>query len=463
VTADLPGTETSNSTLALFNGNLHADLGVGVLTSVTAYSHSSFSGPQDATDTFGRFVPLIFPDGAPEPLGVAVSNFETTNKFSEEVRFAAKRIGGFEWQLGGFYTNESDAAVQNVDMNSVSTGQVLGGAPELYTTFSPGHYIEWAMFGSATEHFTDQFDVQIGARYSWQAQHNVLDVGGVLGSPPSSADQDSKANAFTYSLTPRWHLTPDMMVYARVATGYRPGGANTSPGVPLDFAHDTTTNYEVGFKGNAIPGLLTLELSLFDIQWKDIQLIASAPSGFSYTSNGGTARSDGVELTAALTPLPGLTVTANVDYDDAILTRTLPSNAQLVASDGDRLPYSAKVTASLAADQNFRITGQLTGNVGMTVAYVGDRLNEFSINSVDPLTGASLGVPPRFRLPSYQTVDLHTGFDYDTWNATLYVRNVANKYGLVSTFRRDAITLYGNYGTQVIDPRTVGLSVTKRF
>jgi len=65
-----------------------------------------------------------------------------------------------------------------------------------------------------------------------------------------------------------------------------------------------------------------------------------------------------------------------VDYDDAILTRTLPSNAQLVASDGDRLPYSAKVTASLAADQNFRITGQLTGNVGMTVAYVGDRLNE---------------------------------------------------------------------------------------
>jgi outer membrane receptor protein involved in Fe transport len=83
LTSNLPGSETSNTTLALFNGNLNANLGFADLASITAFSHGSFSGPQDATDTFGRFLPLFFPDGLPEPLGTSVSNFQTTNKFSQ--------------------------------------------------------------------------------------------------------------------------------------------------------------------------------------------------------------------------------------------------------------------------------------------------------------------------------------------------------------------------------------------
>lgn len=462
VTSNLPGTETSNTTLALFSGNLKASFGFGDLSSITAFSHASFSGAEDATDTFGRFLPLFFPDGLPAPLGTSVSNYQTTNKFSQELRLSSKRGGRLDWQVGAFYTNEADASNQNVYMSFASTGLPLPGAPQIYLTDSPGHYIEWALFGSSTYRMTDQLDLQLGARYSWQAQHNVLAVGGVLGGD-SLADIGSKANAFTYSVTPRWHITPNLMVYGRLATGYRPGGANTSPDVPLTFAHDTTTNYEGGFKGNAIPGLLTLELALFDIEWKDIQLTASAPSGFSYTSNGGTARSDGIEFTAALTPLDRLTITTNLDYNDAKLTRALPANGLLVGNDGDRLPYSAKFTANLAADQRFPITETLTGNVGITLTYIGDRLNEFSIHSGDPLTGESLGVPPRFKLPSYQTVDLRAGLDYNSWNASMYVRNVANKYALVSTFRRDAITLLGNYGTSLVDPRTVGLTVTKHF
>jgi len=106
-------------------------------------------------------VPLIFPDGAPEPLGIAVSNFETTNKFSEEVRFAAKRMAGSSGSWWFLHQRVGRCCSERRHECRVD-GQVRG-APELYTTFSPGHYIEWAMFGSATEHFTDQFDVQIGA------------------------------------------------------------------------------------------------------------------------------------------------------------------------------------------------------------------------------------------------------------------------------------------------------------
>jgi len=60
-------------------------------------------------------------------------------------------------------------------------------------------------------------------------------------------------------------------------------------------------------------------------------------------------------------------------------------------------------------------------------------------------------------------VDLHTGFDYGTWNATLYVRKRREQVRSRVDVPARCDTLYGNYGTQVIDPRTVGLSVTKRF
>jgi outer membrane receptor protein involved in Fe transport len=462
LTANVPGTETANSTTAVFNGNLAANLGFADLTSITAFNRGSFSGPQDATDTFGRFLPFFFPDGLPEPLGTAVSNYQSTGKFSQEVRLTARRGGPIEWQLGGFFTNESDAGVQNVYVNSAATGRILAGAPQIYLTNAPGHYIEWAVFGTGTYHFTDQIDLQLGGRYSWQVQHNGLQVDGVLAAP-SVADQSSKANVFTYSITPRYHISSDMMLYGRIATGYRPGGTNTSPGVPLSFKSDTTVNYEVGFKGDVIDQLLTIDASVFDIYWKDIQLMAAAPSGFSYVSNGGTARSNGVEFSTTLTPLEGLTIATNLDYTNARLTKDLPANGLLIGTNGSRLPYSAKFTASLSADQAIRITGDLVGNVGASFTYISDRYTDLSISAADPLTGAPLGVPPRFYLPAYRTFDLHAGVDYHDWNVSVYGHNLANEIGFVSAFRRDAITLLGNYGAQVIDPRSFGLSVTRRF
>ncbi len=56
--------------------------------------------------------------------------------------------------------------------------------------------------------------------------------------PPISADGD----AFTYLLTPRFRVSDQLMLYARFASGYRPGGPNNFvPGSPRSFKPDTAT------------------------------------------------------------------------------------------------------------------------------------------------------------------------------------------------------------------------------
>jgi outer membrane receptor protein involved in Fe transport len=59
-------------------------------------------------------------------------------------------------------------------------------------------------------------------------------------------------------VTPQFFVSPDLQLYARVASGYRIGGPNlengatgTGPyqGIPAQYNPDKTINYEIGIKG----------------------------------------------------------------------------------------------------------------------------------------------------------------------------------------------------------------------
>src|SRR3546814_9989812 len=78
------------------------------------------------------------------------------------------------------------------------------------------------------------------------------------------------------------------MSYRRVATGYRPGRSdsfNSDPTIQRAADADTTTNYELGVKGSALSNMLSFDLSLYQIDWKKIQItLISASNGLAYRS-----------------------------------------------------------------------------------------------------------------------------------------------------------------------------------
>src|SRR5207247_5388319 len=116
----------------------------------------------------------------------------------------------------------------------------------------------------------------------------------------------------------------DLIVYARFASGYRPGGPNptcTLLGFPCQYAPDKTSNYELGIKGNTAGHAFSFDASLYYIDWKNIQLNLLDPvSNFAYYANASRAKSQGVELWIESRPLTGLNIAAWIAWNDAVLT-----------------------------------------------------------------------------------------------------------------------------------------------
>ena len=91
--------------------------------------------------------------------------------------------------------------------------------------------------------------------------------------PTADVPGESDEDVVTYSLSPEWHLSDDAMLYARIATGYRPGGPNVFlPGVPPTVDSDSMTELRDRREVRLADGSVQLEVAVFYMDWEDIQL-----------------------------------------------------------------------------------------------------------------------------------------------------------------------------------------------
>jgi len=441
------GTGPYNIKVRLYSANISADLGPAVLTSVTGYGVNKYDAHVDVSSTFGGLANAVYGTRL-----VDLENKFKTKKWSEELRLSSNTGSRLEWLVGGFFTHEDTPASQDLialDAQGTPAGLVLGSS--FPTTFR-----EVAVFGDATYHLTDKFDVQAGLRYSRNKQtYAETDSGPLL---TGQVDARSKDTSTTYLVTARYRFSPDFMAYARVASGYRVGGPNPGAtlGFPATYDPDTSTNYEIGVKGSALDRRLSFELAAYYIDWKDIQLSLRDPaSGFAYFSNGSRARSDGLEATVQALPWTGFSVSATGTLNDSVLTKDLPAGGGY-GFKGDRLPLSSKVAGSLTLEQDVPVQNDYMLFGAATVTYVGDRKGGFVPTASDI----------RVKYPAYTTLDLRWGVKNPDWRLNFFVNNVTNKRGVTGG---DARSLRGSgkagdpFYVVYIRPRTVGLSVSRDF
>jgi outer membrane receptor protein involved in Fe transport len=375
-------------------------------------------------------------DGAPS---IASSR---NRKFTQELRLTTPLGSKADWLIGAFFGHESSPdTLTGVLAQDTSTGQNVANFQSIV---SPVTYEEYALFSDLTLHLTNRFDLQIGGRQSHinQSEGQTISGDAVGGQSLVVPDVTAHLNAFTYLFTPQFRISSNLMSYARLASGYRAGGANVNPGVPPQYEPDKTKTYELGLKGSAGEGALSFDASVYYIDWTNIQLqVISAPVPplipQSYIANSGGAKSQGVELTLESRPHRGTSLRLSGSWDDAVLTSALPANSAVLGADGDRLPYSARFSGSFSAEQTFPIAGGMDGYVGGTVSYVGHRQGEF------PPGGA------RGELPAYTKTDLLAGLRVKSWDAHLYVNNLADERGIMFFVPVNT--------TQYIQPRTIGL------
>ncbi len=428
-----------------YSAILKAKVGIVDITAVTGYSIMEDLDSLDFTYALGGFAQSHF-----GVTGAAIITDFKTNKFTQELRALVPLGSQFELLVGGFYEHEDSPFNQDLPAINPLTGANAGDIGNIPV---PSTYEEYAAFTDLTYHVTDQFDIQIGARDSeiHQADAQAIETGPLFGGETINPAVSSQANAFTYLLTPRFKVSPDLMLYARLASGYRAGAPNSfnpDPTVPREYKPDTTQNYEIGAKGDVLEHRLSFDASLYYINWKDLQLnLLDKNNDLTYGTNGSGAKSEGVEVSLVARPLKGLKIASWVAWDDAVLTQNFPTNSTLYGAAGDRLPFSSRFSGNLSVDQDFHIVGSASGFVGAAASYVGDRIGTF------------LASPQRQIFPGYTKADLHAGVKCDSWTFTAYANNVANKFALLGGGPGN----FPPYGYTVLQPRVVGISIAKTF
>lgn len=452
----------------LYIGNVSYDFGPIAAQSITSYGKIDNYRTNDVPLYGQVFGGLLF--GRPNTTLFYDINTDL-NKFSQEVRIYstrnAKQEGGLQWQLGGFYTRERINAISNYYTKDQTSGQ------NVITPFGPTsalvlqaeqytRYEEVAGYVDLTYYFSSKFDIEAGGRVFRNTQsQNGVQGGPFLGVPLGQVvpAQGAAETSWTFSVAPRYHLAADTMVYARVASGYRPGGPqafipNAPANLPTQFGSDKTINYEVGLKGSFFDRKLSIDLAAFYIDWRDVQITVSYPSGgvaYNVTSNAGSAVSKGVEWTFALTPTRGLTFTALGNYTDAKLTGDAPG---IGGFNGDRLPYVPQFNSTVSATYEFPVSDDVTATLNGSWSHVSGQYSSYT------LTPTLSHLP----IPGYDTFAAQIGVKTGPFGVLLYGKNLGDERGITYYYAGQS-ALGGTIPAQVglIRPREIGVRLTGTF
>lgn len=440
------GTGNNEDIWRLYTGNIDWDLGVIQISSTTSYNTESHAGTNDYTGFLAGFEPASYAD-----LGYSLYNGITQKKISEELRLSSHVGSLFDWRVGGFYTHEDGVIAESIPTVNYMTAAPVVIPDPILNALTTSEFKEWAVFGEGTLHLASRFDLTGGLRYSRNDQNILQDYSGVLTGLVYNRVLSSDS-AKTFVVTPRFKLADDVTAYARVASGYRPGGPNypTDPPTPATFGPDRDVNYELGIKAAFPQQRLSFDAAVFYVDWTDIQLNITTPNGLQYTANAGAASSRGFELSANYAPLAALDLSAALSRTDAKLDSELPSGA--IGAKGDSLPYTPRFKATLNGEYTFGTWSGWTPYVAATYLFNGSELTDF----------VQASGYTRIELPAYQTVAARTGLRNERWSLEAYARNIANTRGFTSAAALSGSPT-GAYAMGIIQPRTVGISVIARF
>lgn len=438
--------ERFNKSVDYYAATFKWNLGWANFTSATSYSDSSTDQVNDATPVYGVFYSLVL--GIPDARVPFALNLRL-KKWTEELRLQSGSDGPVEWLVGAFFTDEKSTNFQTAN-GLFPDGSPIAVLDPLAKLALPTKYREYSGFGDLTYKFTDRFDVTAGVRWARNDQdfREIDEPGPLL--PGNNVHGKSSEDVWTYMLSPRLHVSDETMVYARVASGYRPGGPNAPlAGADPTVDSDSVVNYEIGMKSEFFDRRAYVDATVYFMDWTDIQ-VAVAREGVSFLANAGKAESRGVELSSAVMPLDGLKLGLTLAYADAYLTADVPDPGPGLS--GDQLPNVPKWSGSLSADYSFALASDWQGNVGAGYRYTGKRLSSVESD------------PDVITAKSYGALDLNASLANDHWTVRLFIRNATDKNAeITNALQINALRQRQFvYGT-VLQPRTIGLGVDFTF
>lgn len=284
---------------------------------------------------------------------------------------------------------------------------------------------------------------------------------GILNADGSISPRRSKGDGAIWRANATYKFDSDHLVYATASTGFRPGGVNRA-GEAQAFGADKLYNYEIGTRNSFFDRKLTLNATLFQEDWKNVQVTYQPPggSGIALIGNVGKARSRGVESDFTWRPVPGFSLNGAATYTDAKLRSPFILYGAVTAPVGQRLPLTSKFKGDLIGRYDWT-AGAYGAHVQLAGAYTGRR-NPVITTSDLAKTG---------ELPGYFTLEASAGVTRGNLSFEIYARNLTDARGQLSRSARCNINYCGPSGADpvgevyrvYIQPRTIGVRLGQKF
>lgn len=401
---------------------------------------------------------------------VTADNAQDQQEFTQEVRLTSNANGRVEWLLGLFFVDRNLALRQSFPapgFDEATNGAATdAGAPDNLsiggTEFDHQHF---AVYGEVAVDLADDWSLSLGGRGFYFDESSLTAFRGFLaGGIHAPHKKSSDETGFVPKVTLSWTPSAQTLLYATASQGFRPGGPNWGDAslpdcqsgldamglekAPEFYESDSLWNYEIGMRSTLLDGRLQASTAVFRMDWSDVQILAFLSCGAGFLFNAAAARSDGVEAELEFQPSDSVTLELSGAYVDARLTRDVP---ELNVESGEELPGVPELSLQAAATWRFPLGSDTDGFVRGDYRFVDE-------------TGGSFVPEASVRLtaPSYDVVDLRFGVEREGWNASLYVTNVFDEYGIVNRVDDFGFHPGGDF-QNLIQPRTVGLSLRARF
>lgn len=457
------------------------------------------------TAYYGRYVGLGIYDT--DYLNGATFNDQKQNRWTYEVRLTSKGESRFQWMAGAFYEDVYDwwhygASVPNLTSTpawytaqsyaytyAYYTLYPLADTDIYYSNIFEKSVRQKAVFGELTYDLTDKWSVTGGARWFEYKRHEFESFEVPKGLPLFDFDADGnfflmdptlssgKDQDTVFKLATQYHFDEDRMAYLLYSEGFRLGGKNSTRaaqfgGYPAAYKPDRLQNYELGLKSKWFDDRVLFNLSLFYMEWTDIQLSDDGggendPWWVRGTYNGGKAETKGVEFNGKWAVNGNLTFEGGAFFAEPEFTEDTFGPDYTIFK-GSPMPDSPEEKYWVAGE--YRFPGALFGSgefwTRMSYSYVGKQWNTLTAirtNNRDQI------------VPSSSTATLQLGFSSDNgWDAALVVRNLFDSKGVGYLSTSDYGSAANNpnvgwddprfrYLPTMQRPRNISLSFTKKW
>ncbi|HTV79413.1 MAG TPA: TonB-dependent receptor [Steroidobacteraceae bacterium] len=501
--SDFPGRLIYNQQLG--GVTITYDLPFATLKSIGSYQEVNHHGGvnEDGMD-------LDITSAVPQPHDVEYFEHNTKN-LTEELDLSSKPGGPVDWIIGGFYLKGKTTVAYDQynlypgdpTLNGVADPDILGAHPDLNNLADPissfllatdvndatvlgdqlyfqNNGIETrtssSEYGQAIWHATDSLRLTLGGRYT--RDHNTTFFSDYYNLFAPATFVQQTATKFTWRAGIDYDLTPANLVYGSVSTGFKPGGGNISsfPAVvPLQFAPETITAYEIGSKNSFFDKHLTANLSAYLYNDRNMQFQAEDLINF----QGGVDNVPQVQVygiegeVAALMPA-GLRFDGNFAWEKGKITShflALDNVAGLQADASyltacDYTCYGDLFTGSPGLNAlretayrdvygnappnlpEWTVTGALTHTLNL--ADGSTFVSRFQLQYRSDYSDTIFGMTPIYRAPSYTMANLYFDYAYKSsgLDVSLGINNVFDRFEVASRFTNQ----FGGETTQVWAP-----------